>query len=87
MMKTKLSKSYNFSNGNFEETQVEVVVIEKIPEKSSTRGRLMSRLPQPATISYKGESTIIPAQGISRPLDSRFLGALPKGVIFVRLKD
>jgi len=51
-----------------------------------TLGILASRLSQPVTIAYNGETLILPPQGRSRPLDKRFLGALPGGVIFVPLK-
>lgn len=52
-----------------------------------TKGILISRLPQPVTINYDGQAFILPPQGKSKPLDVRFLGALPKGVVFVLNKE
>lgn len=55
-------------------------------EQKEVLGFLVSRLPNPVTLGYKGEGMVLPPRFNGKKynlIDKNRLGALPKGVIFV----
>jgi len=55
-------------------------------EKNEILGFLVSRLPHPVVMTYKGEGMVLPPRFNGKKydlMDKNKLGALPKGIVFV----